>query len=89
MSTVVTTVRLPAQVKKEAEQLVKKGFFKNFSDVVLAGLRLEIYGHQIRDAREKVWRDYLSQAGGDSEKAAKLYLKEAKEYQKKHPELFR
>ncbi|MCK4327336.1 MAG: hypothetical protein KAW41_02560 [Candidatus Diapherotrites archaeon] len=89
MSTVVTTVRLPARVKQEAESLVHKGLFKNFSDVVLAGLRREINAHTAREAREQVWRDYLERSGGDAEKASRLYLRDAEEYQKKHPGLFK
>ena len=86
---VVTTVRLPARVKAEAERLVADGLFKNFSDVVLAGLRREIDASRAREARERVWRDYAARAGGDAEKASRLYLADAEAYQKAHPELFR
>ncbi len=89
MSAVVTTVRLPARVKEEAEVLVREGLFKNFSDVVLAGLRREIDAHKVCEARERVWRDYVERAGGDAKKASSLYLKDAEEYQKAHPELFK
>ena len=89
METIVTTVRLPPKVKRAAENLVKEGLFKNFSDVVLAGLRREIYENEAREAREGVWRDYLNKAGGSAEKASKLYLHDATEYQKQHPGLFK
>ena len=93
MSNIIATVRLPKKLKQQAEYLVKKGYFKNLSDALITGLRREVREcmtlESVKNAKEQVWQEYLSKAGGDPEKASKLYLEDAKKYQKEHPEFFK
>ncbi|MFH0986565.1 MAG: ribbon-helix-helix domain-containing protein, partial [Candidatus Micrarchaeota archaeon] len=81
---VPTSVRLPAKLKDEAETLVKKGYYGNFSDLITAALRDEIKEHKmlsssvkdVREIRAKIWGDYMKRAGGNSKKAARLMYEE-------------
>lgn len=92
------TVRVPAQLRKSIMRLVDAGFYKNFSDAVLAGLRREVNELdtavvQSREAKKAVWDEYLKKAGGDREKASKLMFEDGKKWEaeeeKKNPGFFR
>lgn len=92
MNTVTATVRLPKKLKQEADKLVKKGYFKNLSDAMIAGLRHETEIHrtedtvrEIKEIRKKMWDEYLKKANGDPEKASKIMFREIKKEEAKEP----
>jgi len=97
--TIQTNVRLPARLKKEAEKLVRKGYYKSVSELIVSSLRNEIMNfkktakalkdiEEVRKAREEVLTDFMRKAGGDTNKALKLMQEEAEKIYKKEPEFW-
>ena len=94
---IATSVRIPKEVKKEAMKLVKKGYFCDFSSLIVTALRDEIKEHKklsssVMDAREirkRIWKEYLQKANGSPEKAVKLIYEEDKKQYSKNPEFWK
>lgn len=91
-----TTVRVPLKLKQAADRLVSVGYYKNFSDVVVSGLRHEVLGERLtfavreaREAKKAVWEEELRKAGGDPKKAIKLMGKEDEKMYKEDPGFWR
>ncbi len=84
MGVMVTTVRIPVKLKEYADKLVEEGYYKNFSDLVISGLRREVFENNMtlavkkaREAKKAVWEEALKKARGDPDKAIKIMQKEA------------
>ena len=90
MESGVVAVRVPAKLRSEAERLVKEGYFRSLSEVIVSGLRREIIEHGpskatllLRKQDKKMWAEYMKKAGGDNDKAIDLYLEDLREIEKK------
>ena len=92
-----TSIRIPKLLKKEAYQLIKKGYYSDFSSLVVTALRDEIKEYKklnssvkdVREIRQKIWQEYLEKAKGNPKKAAKLmYEEDLKDYEK-NPEFWK
>ncbi len=77
-------------VQAEVDEAVRKGRYANRKEAVV-GLQKQLIDYQrgllkesmkelpaISRAEEGIWRELLEKAGGDEEKAARLYLEELK-----------
>ncbi|MFH0986788.1 MAG: hypothetical protein V1911_01930 [Candidatus Micrarchaeota archaeon] len=90
------TVRVPEQLRTEAEILVKEGYFRSLSDVIVSGLRREIVETgpakatlALRESNRKMWDEYRKKAKGDEEKAWSLYFNDLKKIEKKYTKIFK
>jgi len=82
-SLVSATVKFPPRLREEALDLVKEGYFKNFSEVAVSGIRrivqeyhLSNAAREARQIRDRIWTEFLEKAGDDPGKAADLFNKE-------------
>ena len=96
MNECITTVRVPVKLKEEAEKLVKQGYFKNLSDILVTGLRDQIQTYkpskavlESREAKKAVWDYYLKKAKGDTKLAVELHFKDIKKGEAEEPEFFK
>lgn len=91
-----TNVRMPIKLKKEAEKMVKKGYYNSISELVVASVRNEVNKIKelnkatkeielIRMARKQVWSEFLKKAHGNPKKASELMSKEAEKIYSKEP----
>ncbi|MFH0987066.1 MAG: ribbon-helix-helix domain-containing protein [Candidatus Micrarchaeota archaeon] len=88
-------VKLPPQLKKQADGLVRKGYFKTISELMTASLREKIEDYRkpdpvktARAAKKAVWEEYMKKGNGDPELATTIMMKEAEEEYKKDPEFW-
>ncbi|MBS3060220.1 MAG: hypothetical protein J4432_01780 [DPANN group archaeon] len=90
-ATVTATVRIPVALKKDADKMIKSGHYKNMSDLLISGLRLEIRESnkdavtQSREAKRDIWEHYMKLAKGDLELATKLELADIKKGEAEEP----
>lgn len=92
-----TSVRIPPKVKKDAEELVKEGYFGNLSRLIVTAVREKVEEYKrldssVRDSRKakaQVWREYLDKAEGSPEKALKIMQREAQEEYESNPGFWR
>lgn len=91
MESAVVAVRVPAGLKSEAERLVKAGYFRSLSEVIVSGLRREVIecGPSkatllLRKQNERMWAEYMRKANGDYDRAVGLYLGDLDRLAEKH-----
>lgn len=96
MNECIATVRVPSKLKQDAEEIIKEGYFKNFSDILVAGLRQQVQTYKPsnavlegRAARKAVWDYYLKKAKGNAELASKLEFADGKKIEEAEPEFFK
>ena len=97
MNDVQTSFRMPAQLEKEVENLVKKGYYKSKSELYIEGIRNQIIETKkisssvidAKKAREKMWGDLMKRSGGDFDKAFGLMKKDAEELYAKEPDFWK
>lgn len=82
------TVRTPEKLKKEAEDLVEQGYFKNVSEIMVTGMRKTVQEYsksravnEVRKFRDEQTKKALKQAGGDKKKAAEIIFNQIKNSQ--------
>ena len=95
MGNITTTVRIPSKLKEAADNLIEKGYYKNFSDIMVSGLRYELNeGHiplcvkESREGKKAVWSEYLKKGNGDPQKAIKIMQAEDDEAYAKNPDFW-
>ena len=95
-NSIITSIVLPRKLKEEIKEIVKAGYFKNVSDLLVTGARHEVDKYQpsratliSRAAKKKVDEYYLKKAKGSRKKAADLMFEDFKKYEKEDPNFFR
>ena len=90
MNECITTVRVPIKLKEQAEDLIKQGYFKNLSDLLVTGLRDQIQTYSpnftalvVRKIRKDWEEELMAKAKGNKKKAFDLFRKEIEEESKK------
>ena len=58
-------ITLPAQLFEKSKQLVEKGFYSNFSDLVRSTLRKELKGEQQLASKEDEWQRLVKEIRAD------------------------
>ncbi|MFH0986664.1 MAG: hypothetical protein V1911_01305 [Candidatus Micrarchaeota archaeon] len=96
MATAVATVRLPLQLKKDIDEVVKENHFKNTSDFLLTAARAKIveYGPSkatllLRKKDKEEEERYMKMAHGDKDKAWDLYCEDLIKIQKEYAHFFK
>ncbi|MBS3095945.1 hypothetical protein J4480_00725 [Candidatus Woesearchaeota archaeon] len=58
-------ITLPVQLFEKSKQLVEKGFYSNFSDLVRSTLRKELKGEQQLASKEDEWQRLVKEIRAD------------------------